>query len=161
MRDVHVRAAYPGDRSDVAALASLRRAWADEEAGEPVDDPGFDERLAEWIASESRHRLFWLAFLDDRPVGFVAALHYRRMPKPGRPASGWAHVGHLFVVHDQRDHGVGRRLLDAVVEWARVGGLWRLVLSPSERSRPFYARAGFRSADELLVLPLVRPAPPD
>ena len=38
--------------------------------------------------------------------------------------------------------------------WSFSGDRPRIVLSPSERSVPFYRRAGFRDATELLVLPL-------
>jgi hypothetical protein len=45
-------------------------------------------------------------------------------------------------------------LVGALIDEGRARGWVRIVLSPSERSVPFYRRAGFRDADELLVLPL-------
>jgi GNAT superfamily N-acetyltransferase len=52
-----------------------------------------------------------------------------------------------------RDTGVGSALLGAAVAHARDQGFVRLVLNPSERSIPFYRRAGFR-ASRLLQLDL-------
>ena len=54
---------------------------------------------------------------------------------------------------------VGAALLDAVIAAAEARGYARLVLSPSERAIPFYARAGFvvpgqaAGSDRLLVRP--------
>lgn len=76
------------------------------------------------------------------------------MPAPGRPASTWGYLGNMFVRAEHRDRGIGAALVAAAVEHARRAGYARLVLSPSERSVPFYARAGFRPAVDLLLLPL-------
>jgi hypothetical protein len=42
-------------------------------------------------------------------------------------------------------------MLDAAISHARVEGFVRLVLSPSERSVPFYRRAGFATAGSLML----------
>lgn len=49
------------------------------------------------------------------------------------------------------DERFGSQLLHTVLGYADEHGFVRVVLSPSERSIPFYQRAGFRSARELLV----------
>lgn len=156
-----MRVADPLEASDVDALVSLRAAWAAEQQGEEAarHDAGFDERFRDWLAAEVSRRRFWLAehaVCDGSavPIGMLGLLEYHRMPKPGRPPSGWGYVGNLFVLAEHRDAGTGRALLDAAVTWARAQGLARLVLSPSDRSVPFYRRAGFTDADNLLVLPL-------
>ena len=56
-----------------------------------------------------------------------------------------------FVLAAYRDQGVGGRMLGAILDHARENALARVALSPSARSVPFYRRAGFRAADELLV----------
>jgi GNAT superfamily N-acetyltransferase len=66
----------------------------------------------------------------------------------------------MYVVPEHRDAGVGRYLLDALVAHADAEGLERVVLSPSERSVPFYRRAGFDPADQLLLRPHPGTAPP-
>jgi hypothetical protein len=45
----------------------------------------------------------------------------------------------------------GGQLLDAVLSHAAGNGFARVVLSPSERSVPFYLRAGSGPADTLLL----------
>ncbi|MFD9704516.1 GNAT family N-acetyltransferase [Lentzea sp. NPDC059081] len=50
-----------------------------------------------------------------------------------------------------RERGIGTALLDAAVAHARARSCARIVLSPSERSVPFYRRAGFGPATMLLA----------
>jgi len=144
---VHVRLAT---EVDAASLAALRRAWTEENDG-PVVDDAFDREFADWYRAEADRRTTWLGTVDGRAVGMLNLAEFRRMPRPGRPPSAWGYLGNVFVLAAYRDEGVGRLLLDAVIAEARGRGYARLVLSPSPRSVPFYARAGFAAADGLLV----------
>lgn len=138
-------------REDWPAVARLRRAWAEEQAGGSVDDAGFEEALERWFALEYDQRLTWLADIDDTAVGMLNLLVFTRMPKPGRLVSRWGYLANVYVDRAHRDSGTGRLLLDVAVEHARAEGFARLVLSPSEQSVPFYLRAGFAPATSLLV----------
>jgi len=135
--------------ADVASLAALRRAWS-----EPADDPQFERRFAAWWERESRRRLTWLATLRGEAVGMLNMAVFERMPRPGRPMSQWGYIANVFVLDRHRNRGIGGRLLGAAIAHARSERYARLVLSPTEQALPFYRRAGFRAADELLVLPL-------
>ena len=146
-----VRQAGP---EDVATLTRLREEWAAEQRGAPAGDPGFAEVFAEWFARERHQRLTWLAESDGVAVGMLNLLVFTRMPKPGLPPSRWGYIANAYVDAAHRDRGVGRMLLDAATGHAREHGFVRLVLSPSERSVPFYERAGFAPATSLLVHPL-------
>jgi GNAT superfamily N-acetyltransferase len=138
--------------TDRRAVAALRRRWTEEDAGSAVDDAGYEDRAVQWMEANESHRLAWLALLDRRPVGFLTAVPLERMPQPGRPIGAWAYVHHFFVVPEHRDAGVGRQLLDAVVDEARHRGWERLLLHPRQRALRFYERAGFVTADRWLVL---------
>ncbi|WP_262851616.1 GNAT family N-acetyltransferase [Mumia quercus] len=151
---MHVRRA---EAADTRALAALRVRWTEELRG-PVDDPTFDDRFAEWFARESAQRVAWLAETDDgAPVGMLNAMLFERMPRPGASPSRWGYVANVYVVPECRDAGVGSRLMEALTSYADEAGLVRLVLSPTERSVPFYERAGFTGDHDLL---LRRPAGP-
>jgi GNAT superfamily N-acetyltransferase len=143
----------PADAAAAGVLASLRRAWVEERRG-PQEDPGFEDELARWWDREAPQRLAWVASIDGVPVGMLNLLEFTRMPSPGAPAGRWGYLGNAFVLGEHRDRGIGRALLDAALGEARARGYVRIVLSPSPRSVPFYRRAGFRDATELLVLPL-------
>jgi GNAT superfamily N-acetyltransferase len=136
--------------ADLAAITGLRVEWTQERDGQ-AEDPGFAGRLAAWFASESARRVTWLAEADGRAVGMMNLAVFERMPSPGRAPSRWGYLGNAFVLAGYRDQGVGGRLLAALLSYADENDFARVVLSPSERSVPFYRRAGFRPADALLV----------
>ena len=146
---------------DAAAIALLRSLWSGS------DEPGFVQRVADWIESEGDHRTTWLATADGAPAGMASLFEYRRMPRPGHPDSHWGYIGNMFVREDLRGRGIGSALLAALVATSDERGYVRLVLSPTERAVPFYRRAGFvvpddaAGDDRLLVRPKgVRPPNP-
>ena len=136
--------------ADLAAIALLRRQWTQEQGG-ASDDPGFDERLATWFARESSRRIIWLAEADGRLVGMMNLVVFERMPRPGRAPSRWGYLGNAFVLAANRNEGIGGQLLRALLGYADEEGFVRVLLSPSERSVPFYERAGFGPADGLML----------
>lgn len=136
---------------DTTALAALRRAWTEEQAGHLLDDDRFEEDFAQWYAAEASRRAAFVAEFDGKAVGMVNLALFERMPKPGRPASRWAYLGNAFVLAAHRNRGIGTALLNAAVAHARARDCARIVLSPSERSVPFYQRAGFGPATMLLA----------
>jgi GNAT superfamily N-acetyltransferase len=141
-----------GDEADLAAIARLRRRWTQElDGGHDCADPAFDERLAAWFAAESSHRITWLAVTDGYPVGMVNLAIFERMPQPGRAPSRWGYLGNAFVLAAYRNQGIGTQLLSAVLGDGDENGFARVVLSPTERSIPFYERAGFGPADALML----------
>jgi GNAT superfamily N-acetyltransferase len=128
---------------DAGRVGILRRAWCIELDGGGPSDEGFDDAFARWFAVELQHRQFFLAERGTEPVGMLNLAVFERMPRPGRPPSRWCYLGNAFVLSEHRGSGIGRALLDAAVGWADDSGAVRIVLAPSERSVPFYRRAGF------------------
>jgi hypothetical protein len=55
------------DGGDIAALAALRSPW-----NNGVDSqPGFERRMAAWLAAEGSRRTTWLASLGELPVAML------------------------------------------------------------------------------------------
>jgi GNAT superfamily N-acetyltransferase len=138
------------ESADLLEIIGLRTEWTREQDGD-VEDPGFDQRFAEWFARESARRITWLAEAGDRAVGMMNLTVFERMPRPGHPPSRWGYLGNAFVLEAYRSQGVGGKLIGALLDYADDNGFARVVLSPSERSIPFYERAGFGPADALLL----------
>lgn len=135
---------------DIDALAGLRAAWRDE-----APTPQFVAAFATWLEREQPSRWWWLAETDaGAPVGMVNLKIFDRMPNPGAPPSRWGYLANLYVAPEHRRSGTGALLVEAVIDKARAEGLVRLVLAPSEQAMQLYARFGFRTARELLLLPL-------
>ena len=137
---------------DVDALMGLR-ASSHEERREVHPDASFASRFHTWFIAEARQRTFWLATTGTEAVGMTNLLTFERMPGPDIDAGGWGYLGNMYVRQAHRDRGVGTLLLRALIAHADAHGLERIVLSPTERSIPFYRRAGFDSADQLLLRP--------
>jgi GNAT superfamily N-acetyltransferase len=72
-------------------------------------------------------------------------------PGFGQRFAAWQEREAAFALAEYRNQGIGRHLLGAVLGHARQHGFARVVLSPSERSVPFYRRAGFGPAGALLL----------
>ena len=136
--------------ADLPAVAWLRRESAVEQDGDSAD-PSFEERFGAWYARESSRRIIWLAEVEGRPVGAMNLSVFERMPRPGLAPTRWGYLGNAFVLAAYRNQGVGGLLLGAVLGYASENGFVRVVLSPSERSIPFYERAGFGPADALML----------
>jgi GNAT superfamily N-acetyltransferase len=136
--------------ADVAALAALRSEWTREWGG-TGDEADFGERFAAWFEAEAPRRVTWLAEADGRAVGMVNLAVFERMPQPGRAPSRWGYLANAFVLAAYRDRGIGGHLLAALLRYADDHDFARIVLNPSQRAIPFYERAGFRPAGELLV----------
>jgi GNAT superfamily N-acetyltransferase len=147
MHDQGMEIRQAGER-DLASLISLRRQWTG------GGDPTFESRWEEWFRREQDRRVFWLAVISGEPVGTTNLMVFERMPRPGGPSGRWGYLANMFVVEEHRDHGVGSALIAALIDHARRLQLVRIVLSPTVRSIPFYQRAGFGPADELLVMSL-------
>jgi GNAT superfamily N-acetyltransferase len=151
---IEVRVATLGDR---AAVARLRRTWTEESVGHPVDDPTFEERFEAWFARELDQRVTWLAYDAAEAVGMLNLLVFTRMPFPREPDSErptqWGYLANCFVLADHRNRGAGDALVAACTAYADEHGFARIVLSPSERSIPFYARSDFVPATSLMVRP--------
>lgn len=137
---------------DRAAVAHLRRTWTEEKAGRTIEDDGFEARFEEWLLREQHQRVTWLAEVDGEPVGMVNMLVFTRMPRPGEARSSqWGYLANCYVLPGRRSTGLGSRLLDACTAYADEHGFVRIVLSPTERSVPFYGRGGFEPATSLMV----------
>jgi GNAT superfamily N-acetyltransferase len=136
---------------DRALVAALRRAWVEENSGGPIEDDDFERRLDEWLRREEHQRLTWLGLVDDQPVAMVNMLVFTRMPRPGTEVSQWGYLANFYVRPENRDAALGTRLLAALTAYADEHGFVRVILSPSERSVPFYERGGFSASNALML----------
>ena len=89
----------------------------------------------------------WVAEADRGLAGCVWLQLVEKVPHPnrGRWERPVAYVTNMYVVPELRDRGIGRELLDRAIAYAREREVDGIVLWPSPRSAPFYARAGFGS----------------
>ena len=150
--------------ADAPALAELRYAFRTR------DYPGrastFEERaafldrcvpwMAERLASEaSSGWRCWVAELldhaDRRLAGQLWLQAIEKIPNPASEPELHAYVSNVYVLPELRGRGLAGRLLDLALAWCRDHAVDQVILWPSEKSRPLYARHGFAVSDGVLV----------
>jgi phosphinothricin acetyltransferase len=95
----------------------------------------------EWDAAHLPEHRF-VAELDGAVAGWIAAVPYSR-----RTVYRGVAEESVYVAERARGRGVGRRLLEAMIESARAGGLWTLqagIFPDNEPSLELHRRLGFR-----------------
>ena len=94
--------------------------------------------VSSFIATfDPEHERAWIAELDGRPVGSVVCM---------RKSGDTAQLRLLLVESEARGHGIGGRLVDECVRFAREAGYRTLVLwteSSLHSARRLYEAAGF------------------
>jgi GNAT superfamily N-acetyltransferase len=123
------------------------------EEAQALDDEVWQERAE--IGANGRSQATVLALLDDRTVGLAVGLD-RTASKPGLIA-----IVSVFVSPEVRRLGVGRRLIEALEEWARDVGaattsLW--VVEGNDGAADFYESMGYRKTSDRqkITVPPVR-----
>ncbi|MET9554748.1 helix-turn-helix domain-containing GNAT family N-acetyltransferase [Streptomyces sp. NPDC006645] len=101
---------------------------------------GLVARIVADFAADHDERLerVWVAELDGRPVGSVMCVRDE--------APDTARLRLLLVEPEARGHGLGERMVDAVVDFARDAGYREVVLWTNDvlaAARKLYVRAGF------------------
>ena len=130
-----VRPLHPDDYPAVAAV--FAEGIATGLATFETEVPGWEEWDAGHLAD---HR--FVAELDGEVVGWIAVVPYSRR-------AVYRGVGEesVYVAERARGRGVGRALLETVIESARDGGLWTLqagVFTDNGASLAFHRALGFR-----------------
>ena len=129
---------------DAATLAELRWEFRAGRQCPVADHDAFVARCTVWMRRElsESHWRAWVAVDDARIVGQVWVQSIGKLPNPVGEPEWHAYVSNLYVQPSARG-GLGTRLLETVLDWARASGVDRVVLWPSERSVTLYTRHGF------------------
>ncbi|MFD6952854.1 acetyltransferase [Nocardiopsis sp. TSRI0078] len=148
MSDVVVRPARP---EDLDSVAELRWRWTCENHGEP-DLPlaEFVPRFVDWgKRNDASHHCF-VAVLDESVIGMAWLAVTRRVPQPHAFERASGDVQCVYVLPEQRDDGLGGRLVEAVLELARELALERVSVHSSDRAVSAYSRHGFAVSPRLM-----------
>jgi RimJ/RimL family protein N-acetyltransferase len=133
-------------RADAVAFRELRLRALKEHAD--AFTSSYEEDMQQPLAATERRisgedgNVFWGAFVDGRLQGIVGLTR-----EPRRKNAHKADVVAMYVAPESGRRGLGRALLQAVIDHARsVAGLEQLVLSvtrSNEAARELYRAAGF------------------
>ncbi|EWT06644.1 GCN5 family acetyltransferase [Intrasporangium chromatireducens Q5-1] len=145
MPDVRIRRAGADDALIVAAL----HLQSGRDLGQ-VAEPGFLDRFADaWLAARPDHPT-WIAESHGEHAGVLSARRLRPLPFPGRPEASWLYVGTVFVAPAHRKRGIGRSLIEGMLEWCRTTDVKWVRLNAETSQHAFYQALGFAVADTIL-----------
>lgn len=152
--DVRLRRATPADAEELARLR-----WADSTEDGTVPQQScadFCAHFATFVraALAGGQWTIWVAEGAGRIVAHIYVCAVPKAPRPDRAVTTWGYTTAVYAVPEVRNSGIGSCLLRRVVAWAEAERLECLHLWHSERSVPFYERAGFARPLDVLERPL-------
>ena len=131
--DLVIRDLRPDDWAEVAAI--YRDGMRDGMAT-------FETEVPTWEAWSAAHTLRVVAELDERVIGWAAL---------GPVSSRWAYRGvaesSVYVARDEHGRGIGRRLMEALIEKSERAGIWTIqtsIFPENSASLMLHRRVGFR-----------------
>ena len=92
------------------------------------------------IAQNSQPDGCFLASVDEEPVGTATIVDY----------GPFCYIGAMCVREEVQRRGIGRALLDRVLEWQKQKGIPIALLDASDAGAPLYRQVGFREIDEVI-----------
>lgn len=138
MVDVRIRRAGADDAYVVAALhVQFAR-----DLGLP-SEPGFLDRFAmAWLETRPDHPT-WIAESRGQHAGVLSARRRRPLPFPSHPDTSRLELETLFVGPEHRGQGVGRALVEGLLEWCRLTDVESVQVAANTASADFFRRLGF------------------
>ena len=101
-----------------------------------------------WVAEDDANHLI---------VSHIFIFAIPKIPKPNALYENFGYVTNVYTRPAYRNQGIGTQLMAHVTAWAKQQNFENLIVWPSERSVPFYGRAGFVQDAEALSFE-VRPS---
>jgi L-amino acid N-acyltransferase YncA len=131
--DLVIRDFRPDDWAEVAAI------YRDGMRGGLAT---FETEVPSWQAWNAGHTLRVVAELDEQVLGWAAL---------GPASSRWAYRGvaesSVYVARERHGRGVGRALMEALIERSEGAGIWTIqtsIFPENEASLNLHQRVGFR-----------------
>ncbi|MFI9237268.1 GNAT family N-acetyltransferase [Streptomyces sp. NPDC053079] len=147
MSDIVIRPALP---EDLVPVAELRWQWLQENQGETVATrEEFVRHFVKWAEANPSHHCMVISRAGS-VIGMAWLAIVQRVPHPRALERASGDVQCVYVVPEERDGGLGGRLIDAVLALARDLGLERVTVHSSDRAITAYSRHGFATSPRLL-----------
>jgi GNAT superfamily N-acetyltransferase len=147
--EIEVRLARP---EELGAVAELRWRSTEESRGTPeLPMEVFVSRFVRWAKEHASSHRCVVAVRDGAVVGMAWLATMSRPPTPAALVRFSGDVQSVYVVPEERDRGLGGRLIEAILTIARELGLERVTVHSSERAIPLYSRHGFAVSHRFLL----------
>lgn len=88
----------------------------------------------------------------DRVVGCGGICYQREMPSPDNPSGTCGYLMNVFAVPEERGRGIGRKVVEFLINDARTKGTGKIYLESSEVAKPLYHSMGFHDMSDYMKL---------
>ncbi len=134
MTDVKIREIEKSDleKGFLGSLDSLRKA--------SDLDPGRAKEIFENIKSNPNHKIF-VAIVDERVVGSTTLFIEPKFIHQGGLVG---HIEDVVVANEFQGKGIGEKLIEASLDFAKNNGCYKTILDCSEDVKSFYEKIGFK-----------------
>jgi glucosamine-phosphate N-acetyltransferase len=134
MTDVKIREIEKSDleKGFLESLDSLRKA--------SDLDPGKAKEIFENIKSNPNHKIF-VAIVDEKVVGSTTLFIEPKFIHQGGLVG---HIEDVVVSKEFQGKGIGEKLIEASLDFAKNNGCYKTILDCSEDIKPFYEKIGFK-----------------
>ena len=147
--NIAIREATP---EDALRLAELRYEFRAALAGAIEDREGFLRRCSAWMSSRLvENWKCWVAACGEVIIGQVWLQLLEKLPNPVGEPERHGYITNLYVTPEFRG-GIGGKLLEQALEWAKQQNVDAVVLWPTPRSRSLYLRHGFMEPVDCLEM---------
>jgi GNAT superfamily N-acetyltransferase len=141
---------------DFSQLAEMRWDFR-QESGEEIaiiEKSEFIENCLDFLRNESASYTYWIAENDGEIVSHIFVNRIKLVPRPCRLEDSFAYLTNTYTKPEFRGKGIGAKLLQNVIDWAKDEDFELLLVYPSEEAITFYGRLGFENDKEVLKLVL-------
>ncbi|MBE1877480.1 GNAT family N-acetyltransferase [Myceligenerans pegani] len=146
---VEVRVAREDEFEQVVRLRWL---WTTEREGAEAagNEADYVPAAATWARAHQDSHIAHVAVLEKQVVGMAWLALAARVPKVGAIGRLSGDLQSCYVLPEHRNHGIGGRLVRAVLATAAERGVEHITVHTSPESVAMYARNGFAHEERLL-----------
>ena len=120
--------------------------------GESEESLSETARLTEqYLKSDwTKGYLYFLVEDNFEVIGGCGISPFRIPPKITQPTGNYAYLSNMFIEPEYRRKGIGKLLLNYVIDFCKGQKIGLLILHASEKGLPLYKSIGFVSSEQLL-----------
>ena len=93
-----------------------------------------------------------LALEGKRVIGCATICYITIMPTFLHPTGKRAHLMNVYTAKEFRGQGIGKKMVDILIDDAWNKGATEISLDATEAGRPLYKKCGFEDSEECMVL---------
>ena len=142
------------DIGDIQYLVQYRKQQLTDE-GE-VFNSEIDNELSDYFMSSMSDNslISWLAVDGEKIVATSGVCFYQLPPTSLNPSGKNAYITNMYTLPEYRKHGIGSRLLQRVIDEAKMLKYKVIRLHASADGKSIYRKAGFNDTDGYMTLRL-------